>query len=314
MAQYLVLDVGGSSVKYAIADDAYTLTDKGSIPNTFNGNAEFIEAIGRVYDTFADQVSGIAMSTCGELNPTTGEMISGGTLKFNAGTNMIERVQSRCPVPVSVENDGNCALLAEMLDGSLADATNAVVLVIGTAVGGAVMINRGIYHGSHYHSGNASYTMPSLSEPYDPSRIFGFSTGVRGLSRALATVKGADPETLDGRAIFSLLEVGDPAALAQMDAFCSRLATFIYNVQVLLDLDVIAVGGGISVQPSFIQIVRDKVAAIFDASFIPLPAPEIRACKYFNDANLIGALVHHQSQFPGKKSAPAKAVPKSRTR
>ena len=188
-----------------------------------------------------------------------------------------------------------------MRDGSLADASNGVVLVMGTGVGGAIMIDRRLYHGSHFHAGNASYVMGSLTEPYDPSRLFGFSTGVRGLGFALATVKGTDPETLDGRAIFALIKAGDPVALRQLDAFCTRLAAFVYNIQVLLDVDVVSIGGGISVQPSFIKMVRDKVSDIFEASFVPLPAPEVRVCRYFNDANLIGALAHHKSRSAAER-------------
>lgn len=294
MTDYLALDVGGSSIKHAVIDDQYSLSGKGSVPSAFGDNAEFIEAVGRIYDVVADRVAGIAVSTCGELNPTTGEMISGGALRFNAGTNMIERIGSRCPVPVSVENDANCALLAEVHDGSLADCTNAVVLVIGTGVGGAILINRRIYHGSHFHSGNASFSLPSLSEPYDPSRIFAITNGVGGLIRPVSLVKGLPAGALDGRALFTLLDAGDPAALTAFDSFCGRLAAFIYNVQVILDVDAFALGGGISAQPRFISTVRDKVAGLFGAASVAdLPAPDIRVCRHRNDANLLGALYHH---------------------
>lgn len=293
MAEYLALDVGGSSIKHALIDDSYSLSEKGSLPTTYTTNEEFIQTTGRLYDQYADRVSGIAMSACGELDPTTGHMFSGGALRFNAGTNMIERVQSRCPTPVSVENDANCALLAEVHDGSLTDCTNAVALVIGTGVGGAILINKHIYHGSHFHSGNASFVLPSLSEPYDPTRVFAMTNGVRGLSVPLAARKGMHHDQLDGRAVFSMVEEGDPAALAVLDAFCHRLAIFIYNVHVMLDVDAFAIGGGISAQPLFIHTVSTKVKELFDSSFIPLPAPQVRACRHFNDANLLGALYHH---------------------
>ncbi|MFP5417367.1 MAG: ROK family protein [Actinomycetes bacterium] len=294
MAEYLVLDVGGSSIKHALADDSYALSDKGSVPNTFRDNAEFIEAIGQLYDAVAGRVSGIAISACGELDPATGEMISGGALRFNAGTNMIERVGARCPVPVSVENDANCALLAEVHDGSLSDCTNGIVLVIGTGVGGAILINRRIYHGSHFHSGNASFSLLSLSEPFDPARTFAITNGVGGLVRTLALLRSLDRGELDGRSFFALLDAADPTALAAFDTFCSRLAAFIYNLQVILDVDAVALGGGISAQPRFIETVRAKVQGLFAAeNFARLPAPEVRACTYFNDANLVGALFHH---------------------
>lgn len=294
MAEYLVLDIGGSSIKYAMADDNYVLSGKGSVPSTFGDNEEFIEAIVRLYSAVADRVAGIAISTCGELDPVSGLMLNGGALRYNAGTNMIERVQERCPVPVSVENDANCALLAEVHDGCLSDCTNAIALVIGTGVGGAILINRRIYGGSHFHAGNASQAMLSLSEPHDPGRIFAMTNGVAGLIRPVAIAKGLPPEALDGQGFFGLLERGDPAALSSFDAFCGRLAAFIYNLQVILDVEAVAIGGGISAQPRFVDTVRAKVEALFTpGDYVALPAPEVRVCRYLNDANLLGALYHH---------------------
>ncbi len=98
---------------------------------------------------------------------------------------------------------------------------------------------------------------------------------------------------MDGRAVFDLVEAADPDAVATLDLFCARLAAFVYNVQVMLDLDVVAVGGGISARSSFIDTLVAKVDELFDASFIPLPRPAVRPCRYRNDANLIGALYHH---------------------
>lgn len=293
MPEYLALDVGGTSIKHAVIDDSYRLFDKGVLPHEFTSNDEFIDAIGRLYDPVADRVSGIAMSCCGELNPTTGVMLSGGALPFNAGTNMIERVSGRCPTRVTVENDANCALLAEVHDGALTGCTNAIALVIGTGVGGALLINGGLYHGSHFHSGNASFTLPSLAEPYDPSRLFALTNGVGGLLRPVAVAKGLDDGVLDGPGFFALLDADDPAAVAAFDGFCARLASYIYNVQTLLDVEAVALGGGISVQPRFARTVREKVATLFDGRVIPLPAPAIRVCQHFNDDNLRGALFHH---------------------
>ncbi len=93
--KWLAMDVGGSGVKYALADESYQLTEAGVLPTQYDTHAGFIDAVGRVYDRFAGTVTGIAISTCGELDPDTGHMFSGGTLTFNSGTNMIEAVSAR---------------------------------------------------------------------------------------------------------------------------------------------------------------------------------------------------------------------------
>ncbi|MGZ5380203.1 MAG: ROK family protein, partial [Mycobacterium sp.] len=166
--KWLAIDIGGSGIKYAIADESYELTQKGVLPTQYESHASFIDAVGGIYDRFKDTVSGIAMSSCGELDPDTGHMFSGGTLTFNTGTNMIDSVTARCGVPVSIENDANCALLAEAHSGCLTNCRNAVALIIGTAIGGAIMINRDVYRGSHFHAGNASFTKVGLAIQASP--------------------------------------------------------------------------------------------------------------------------------------------------
>lgn len=292
--QYLAIDVGGSAIKHALVDADYQLSDKGSVPSAgLSSTAEFIEALGAIHDQHRGRVAGIAVSTCGELDPASGHMFSGGMLRFNKDINLVDLLQARCGVPVSVENDANCALLAELHDGALTDATNGVVLVLGSAVGGALMLNRRIYHGSHFHSGNASLTMLVLTEPYDIDRILAWHGGVGGLTGPLARRKGWDPAAVDGARAFDLAEAGDADALAALDSYCALLAAFVFNTHVMLDVDVVAVGGGISARPILIDTLRGQVDGLFNATPASVPRPEIRGCRHRNDANLLGAVYHH---------------------
>lgn len=289
--RFLTVDVGGSGIKYALADESYALSGAGTMPTQYDSHASFVEALGSIYDGVGGEVDGIAMSCCGELDPVTGHMFSGGTLTFNAGTNMIESVRARCGVPVSIENDANCALLAEVHSGCLTDCRNAVALVIGTGVGGAVLINRQIYHGSHFHAGNASFTKVDVTDTTRPH--LAVLNGVGGLVADYAALAGIPIGSMDGRWVFERVHDRVPAALAALDGFCNRLAAYIYNLQIVLDVDAFAIGGGISAQLVFIDTLGHKVAELFDQAPVQLPRPEIRSCRYFNDANLIGAPFHH---------------------
>lgn len=292
--QYLVLDVGGSAIKYALSDAAYNFSEKGSLTNeNWSSSEEFVEAIGGLFDRVADKVTGIAISTCGELDPKTGHMYTGGYLSFNAGMNVIDVIEARCGRRTTVENDANCALLAEFHDGALSDCTNAIAIVIGTGVGGAVLINKAIYHGSHFYSGNASPMMVRLEGQYVWENAFATQNGVRGLTETLAQARGLATDEVDGRVFFSAVADGDQDALEILDAFCGRLAGMIFNLHCVLDVDAFAIGGGISVQPVLLETLRAKIDDIYGGTRWPLPKPTVRACKHFNDANLRGALFHH---------------------
>lgn len=297
--QYLVLDVGGSAIKYALSDANYNFSERGSLANgNWSNSEEFIEAIGGLFDPVADKVTGIAISTCGELDPKSGLMYTGGYLSFNAGMNVIDVVEARCGRRTTVENDANCALLAEFHDGALSDCTNAVAIVIGTGVGGAVLINKAIYHGSHFYSGNASPMMVRIEGHYVWDNAFATQNGVRGLTEVFAEAKGLPAGSVDGRAFFAALADGDQAAAEILDAFSGRLAGMIFNLHCVLDVDAFAIGGGISVQPVLLETVLAKVDAIYAGTRWPLPKPAVRVCRHFNDANLRGALYHHLHTAP----------------
>jgi predicted NBD/HSP70 family sugar kinase len=302
---YLALDVGGSATKYAIADDACALSDKGVLPTCYATHEQFINAIGQIRDRFGE-LDGIAISTCGEVDPRTGHMHTGGTLKYNAGTNMIRSVEARCGGPVSVENDANCALIAEAYDGALTDCDNGMIVVLGTAIGGAILIESGIYRGSRFHSGNASYTRTDVNHP--DSVLLADTTGVASLIRAYATTSGRPAPGLTTETIFARVSQGEAAAVAALDAYCTPLAGFVYNAQMLLDLQVVAIGGGISAQPLLVPAVQKAVDHLFDASPDPLPRPTIRPCRHRNDANLIGATRHHLEVWGRKPGRPERGV------
>ena len=290
MPEYLVLDVGGSGIKHAIADAAGNLRNKGVVPTTFTSHPEFIEAVGALYDPVAGAIEGIAISTAGELDPVTGFMHNGGALTFNAGTNMIEAVTARCPTRVSVENDANCALLAETADGALTGCTDAVAIVLGTGIGGAVMLGGRIRHGAHQHAGHFSLLLSNLLDA-DPLRPLAVDVGVGGLTRPYAEEAGL--ESADGRAFFAALAEGHPGAVRLLDDYARRVAALIFNVQLVLDVEAFAIGGGISVQPTLIEAIRTRFDELIERTPAELPRPRVLACKHFNDANLRGALVHH---------------------
>ncbi len=292
---WLAMDVGGSGIKYALANEAYDLSEAGVVPTQYDTHADFIDAVGSIHDRFAGRVSGIAMSSCGELDPDTGHMFSGGTLTFNTGTNMINAVTARCGVPVTVENDANCALLAEAHRGSLTDCCNAAVLVIGTAVGGAIMINRTVYRGSHFYSGNASFTKVDLTNI--ARRQLDTVNGVRSLTTGYARAVGLPPEDIDGKVFFDRLAAGDPRAGKALTNYCGSLANYIFNLQTILDVEAVAIGGGISAQPAFLAELRAQVAESFAHATARLPRPDIRHCRFFNDSNLVGALLQHHLTF-----------------
>ena len=101
---------------------------------------------------------------------------------------------------------------------------------------------------------------------------------------------------LDGRHFFDEVNAGREGALDVLNRFCRQVAMQITNLTILLDLERVAIGGGISRQPILLETIKrcldelyDNPGPYFDAA---LPKPEIVLCHYGSEANQVGAYLY----------------------
>lgn len=101
--------------------------------------------------------------------------------------------------------------------------------------------------------------------------------------------------------VIGLANDGDEKVLAGLKEYTDGLAVQIYNLNIYLDLDIIAIGGGISQQPLLHKYLQRSLDEVLEN--IPLrkispyvPEPKITNCRFYNDANLIGALYHFMNK------------------
>ena len=87
---YLALDVGGSSIKYALISGRFNNFRKIQCPNTNGYNGSFVETIGTIYDQYKDRVEGMAISMPGIINPEIGYAFTGGALRYIDKMNIVD--------------------------------------------------------------------------------------------------------------------------------------------------------------------------------------------------------------------------------
>ena len=137
----MVFDVGGTEIKYSVMDEGLNRTDAGSVPTPQDTQEHFLDTLYALYSPHRDEVSGIAMALPGFVDTRTGFVSNGGALLYNTGTQVGQLVRERCGCPVTLENDGKAAALAELQAGALQGCCNAAVFIIGTGVGGGIIAN-----------------------------------------------------------------------------------------------------------------------------------------------------------------------------
>ena len=293
----MVFDVGGTEIKYSVMDDAMQRTDTGSVPTPMDTQEHFFDVLYGLYAPHKDEVEGIAMSLPGFIDAKAGVVRGGGALLYNIGTPVGPRLAEKCGCKVWLENDGKAAALAEYKQGALQGCTNAAVFLIGTGVGGGVIVNGQLVRGIHGTAGEFSFVNVDATSWEDPRKNMACQCSTTALLAAYRAAKGLDETApLDGRSFFAAVHAGEKEANDTLHSFAHMIAVQIYNLSVLLDVETVAIGGGISRQQILIDSIRDDLNYIMDnhpaGKMIvgALPRPNVVACRFGNEANQLGAV------------------------
>lgn len=292
----LTIDVGGTGIKYAVMDECCNINVKNSIPTPQTDFEIFIECLYDIYEEYKSGVNGISISMPGFIDSKIGYAHTGGWLTYNTEKPVAKILSEKCGTKVYIENDGKCAMLSEMWKGSLTDCKNAVVMLLGTGLGGGIMIDGGLYKGNHFSAGEFSYINNDTNNFGREEDMAGFTCSALAFIRMVEKKTGLND--LDGKLVFDMIRSGSTELLEVLDEYTKRIAVNIFNLNVILDLDKVALGGGISrekllleyVQKNVEQCARNKTILKYNPS---IHTPKIVQCKFFNDSNLIGALYHY---------------------
>lgn len=274
------IDIGGTTIK--IATWKYNqLQDKHAIdtPKDLDG---FYEALTEeVYKIKKDtKIEGVAISSPGAVNKKTGIIGGSSAIPYIHNFKIVDELEKRFGLPVSVENDANSAALGELAEGSGKGCDSMAFFVIGTGIGGALIINQKVWHGAHLFGGEFGYmimgahTLSELASPVAMANRYNERTG----------------KHLDGKTIFELADKDDPVASDERQTLIHALAVAIYNIQHSFDPEKIVLGGGISNNPELIPLLNKEIDRLRDDLDLVTLKPDIVLCKLKSDANLRGAV------------------------
>ncbi|WP_297077214.1 ROK family protein [uncultured Enterococcus sp.] len=280
----VVFDIGGTSVKCAVFHEG-VLSHHESFKTPDNYET-FTEKLAAYVKRFP-KCSGVAISAPGAVNQKTRQIEGLSAVPYIHFRPIFEELESLFNVPVAIENDANCAGICEMEIGAGKESEHGLFVVIGTGVGGALFINRKLYKGAHLFAGEFGLMLPNKDETLSKvgtvvnrAKVYSHKTG----------------ETIDGKELFYRANNGDQFARALLDQLYEDISCALYNLQVAIDPQMIMIGGGISAQEEVIDEIRIRLYNRLKKQTIEAIMPEVVACQYQNEANLLGAALHFQQQ------------------
>lgn len=295
MKNIFAVDIGGTAVKYALVTPDFKVTEHGEFPTPHTDADTLINAILEAAAPFAGQFDGVGVSLPGTvMDDPEGTIKRGGALPFMNDVPLAWRLREQLHVPCAVENDGKAGVLGEYASGALKGCRSGVVMVLGTGIGGGILIDGRVWKGGHFFAGEFSFISDDPTVAFNMDTTFAGRAGASGLLREVVRAKGLPEDTqLSGREIFQMANDGDEDVIAGIRAYAAIVARQVYNLQVILDPEIIAIGGGISAQPLLHQLIREEVDKFYSAfdrlDIFPPPKARVVPALNGNDANLIGA-------------------------
>ncbi len=288
MKKYVCIDIGGTAMKYGlIADEGKILCRYEQKTEAGKGGPAILEKTLGIVENFrrTEEIEGICISTAGMVDIEKGEIFySAPLIPDYAGTKFKETMEARFQVPCEVENDVNCAGLAEYAAGASKGSRVAVMLTIGTGIGGSIIINGEVFHG---YSGSACEVGYMHMAESDFQTLGAASI----LTKKVAQWKQEPEELWSGYHIFEEAKRGDALCNRAIDEMVDVLGQGIANICYVVNPEVVVLGGGIMAQKEFLKAKIEHAVEKYLVSGIAKHT-RIAFAQFGNDAGMLGAFYH----------------------
>ncbi|MCL1990740.1 MAG: ROK family protein [Defluviitaleaceae bacterium] len=285
----LTFDFGGRSVKYSLWTENKLLdTHSFSTPETW---AEMQEELLKIKACFEKDytLDGAAFSTPGCVDQENDVIGGNSAISFLHELSMRKELSELLGLPVTLENDANCAALAEVWSGAATGAKNVLFVVVGTGVGGAIVSEGRINPGTHFYGGEFGSMFLNIDGLPRRQNLSGLGTAVCMAERYCDRL-GVPHLTYTGLDVFEKAKQGDTIAQEEVETFHKYLSIGLFNLQVSFDPEMIIIGGGISANQEIISTLESRVNDLLAQSGLNDFKAKILPCQYKNDANLLGAV------------------------
>ncbi|MDA1761247.1 ROK family protein [Bacillus cereus] len=286
MKEYIAFDIGGTQIKYGIVSEIGRVLKHKTVPTEIHlGGEQIVQKLIFLSKELMNEhtISGIGISTAGIVDINKG-IVTGGVDHILDYTTIpiVNRLQAVLKVPVSIDNDVNCAAFGEKWNGSGKEKENFIMLTLGTGIGGAIVIDGELYRG---HSFSAGEWGNMLIE----GKTFEEIASISGLIRLVRKYKGKGE--WNGKIIFELYDKGDREVAQAVGIFFKHLAIGISNLAYIFNPEMIIIGGGITDRGNeFLKEVKEEISKYLNQEIYN--NCEIELAQNGNCAGMIGAIYH----------------------
>ena len=309
---YIGIDLGGTNIAAGIVDENYKIIKKGSTPTLANRDPEeIIRDMGalcmRLLNELNIDVSEVAhagIASPGSIDPENGLVVYSNNIPFS-NFPIIAILKKYLPVEkIYIENDANAAALGEAMGGVAAGAEIAVMITLGTGLGGGVIINGKVHSGFNYAGAELGHTVIEQDgvqcscgrkgcwEAYSSATALVRMTKEKMLedkSSMMWEMVGNELEKASARTAFAAMKQGDQAGKEVVDKYISYLACGISNIINIYHPHVLCIGGGVCNEKDY--LLKPLIKLIDESGCNSNSEYKTNVCiaELGNDAGIVGA-------------------------
>lgn len=310
--KYIGIDIGGTNLKAGMVDEGgriiatkkmkiASITDAATLAWTLH---VLVQDLCKETESEPAEVFSVGVGCPGTVEIRSGSILHTCNLPFrNVPLRRLYHQMSH--TPLYIENDANCAALGELYAGAGRGSKRFITITLGTGVGGGIIHNGKIYHGSNGIAGEVGHMSIQMDGVPCPCgsrgcwEQYASATALKSQTKAawehnpdsiLARVIAENGGKVSGRSPFIAAREGCPVGQAVCEQYIDYLAVGIANIINIFQPDTLAIGGGVSneTDEQLLIPLREKVAER-TVPCNPEKMTKIVKAQLGNDAGLIGA-------------------------
>ncbi|MEG2020369.1 MAG: ROK family protein [Oscillospiraceae bacterium] len=315
---YLGVDLGGTNLVAGVVSQEYRLINKVSVktPHNVSGD-ELCDAIALLCnlvlqeaDIVWSDVHSVGIGVPGGANSIDGTvdyMVNLFMHNWPLKASMEQRLQK----PVHIANDANAAAWGEFMAGSLVGTTNAIMITIGTGIGGGIIINKQIYQGCNYNGGEVGCMVIQVIDGTHCNcgrsgcwEQYASACALTRLTKKMMIDEKENAETLfsiahgeidkvNGKTAFDAMRAGDKLGTNIVKCYLEFLGCGIVNLVNIFQPDALCIGGGIGAEGEYLLAPLREILEKERISKYSTVQTHLCCAKLRNDAGIIGAATLH---------------------
>lgn len=304
------IDLGGTFIKFCLVDEARKVSETLQLPTPSDGAAGVVaqmaagvEQLIRQHGLTRDDIVGVGIGSPGPLDMENGVVLAMPNISGMDNCPLREMVSNATGVPAVLENDANAAAYGEFICGAGEGTRNMVLLTLGTGVGGGIIVDGRVVHGSHSMAGELGHMIivpdgelcgcgqkGCLEQYCSATFITKRTTGLLARADCDSSLKSvlADKGSIDAQDISEAATTGDEFAVGVWDRATRYLALGCVNICRIFDPDEIVLGGGMANAGE--KLLTPVMRHFRDLHWnLTEPQTRIELARLGNDAGAVGA-------------------------